>query len=143
MATVRIRTAQEKSPLPDPAGLHDIPSITRMEFSFTSHGQDTGTFVLKGNLIGEADGINITESFMEQIDHGIRHFILDLSSLQHINSSGLGVFITLLTKARKVGGEVALAGPSTYISNLLMITKLNTIFHIHDNVETALASFSG
>lgn len=113
-----------------------------MEFSFKSHTSDTGTFVLSGNLIGETDGINITESFMEQLDHGVRNFVLDLSSLQHINSSGLGVFITLLTKARKVGGEVALAGPSSYIRNLLMITKLNTIFHIHASVEEALTRFA-
>ncbi|RMG61575.1 MAG: anti-sigma factor antagonist [Bacteroidetes bacterium] len=113
-----------------------------MDFSFKAHNAHTGTFHLKGNLIGETDGINITESFMEQLEQGIRNVILDLSELQHINSSGLGVFITLLTKARKVGGEVMLAGPSDYIQNLLMITKLNTIFHIHGSEAEALSSLS-
>ncbi|MCB0494437.1 MAG: STAS domain-containing protein, partial [Cyclobacteriaceae bacterium] len=59
----------------------------------------------------------------------------------HINSSGLGVLITLLTKARKVGGEVVLANPSAYIKNLLLITKLNTIFKIHPNQEKALEAY--
>jgi anti-sigma B factor antagonist len=108
-----------------------------MEFSF-SNQNSVGVFQLKGNLIGETDGVPITESFSEQLGKGITQFVIDLSELQHINSTGLGVLITLLTKARKVGGEVNLANPSDYIKNLLLITKLNTIFKIHSTVDDAL-----
>jgi anti-sigma B factor antagonist len=55
-----------------------------------------------------------------------------------INSSGIGVFITLLTKARKKEGDVVIVNPSSYISNLLMITKLNSIFQIFDSTNEAL-----
>ncbi|MEO0471135.1 MAG: STAS domain-containing protein [Bacteroidota bacterium] len=109
-----------------------------MEFSFNKQSDNIGIYQLKGNLIGETDGVPITESFSEQLDGGTRQFIIDLSELQHINSSGLGVLITLLTKARKVGGEVMLSSPSSYIKNLLLITKLNTIFTIHDTTDVAV-----
>ncbi|GAB4419773.1 MAG: hypothetical protein OHK0039_32530 [Bacteroidia bacterium] len=102
-----------------------------MQFTFQPYAAQIGTFELKGNLIGENDGLHFIEAFMMQLDAGYRYFILDLRELSHINSSGLGVFITLLTKARKSGGEVALAGPSSYVNNLLMITKLHTIFQVH------------
>ncbi|MCB0479746.1 MAG: STAS domain-containing protein, partial [Crocinitomicaceae bacterium] len=80
-------------------------------------------------------------SFSEQLENGMKNFVIDLADLQHINSSGLGVLITLLTKARKVGGEVTLSNPSTYINNLLLITKLNTIFQIHPTKEKAISIY--
>jgi anti-sigma B factor antagonist len=112
-----------------------------MEFSYESVGH-TGIFSLKGNLIGENDGISLAEAFSEKLDDQTKSFVIDLSELQHINSSGLGVLITLLTKARRVGGDVTIANPSDYINNLLVITKLNTIFHIHDTRQEALDSLS-
>ncbi len=111
-----------------------------MEFSFLKK-EDIGIYELKGNLIGETDGIAITESFSDKLEEGLLRFVINLEGLQHINSSGLGVLITLLTKARKVGGELTLANPSSYINNLLLITKLNTIFQIHASIDDAVNSF--
>ena len=111
-----------------------------MEFS-TSTKDQVVIYQLKGNLIGETDGITITESLSEFLEDGSKNFVIDLQDLQHINSSGLGVLITLLTKARKIGGEVTLANPSAYIKNLLLITKLNTIFKIHPTQEDAVNAY--
>lgn len=108
-----------------------------MDFSFSKE-KNVGIYSLKGSLIGESDGMAINDSFAEQIENGILKFIIDLSELKHVNSSGLGVFITLLTKARKKGGELVLTSPSDYIQNLFLITKLNTIFTVHDSVEEAI-----
>ncbi len=112
-----------------------------MEFTFSTSDKHIGVYHLKGNLIGETDGLSITESLNERIQEGFKQFVIDLNELQHINSSGLGVLITLLTKARKVGGEVVLANPSAYIQNLLLITKLNTIFQIHTSTDEAVEAY--
>jgi anti-sigma B factor antagonist len=113
-----------------------------MNFKYTALDEKTGIFNLEGNLIGETDGIPLTESFAEQINNGARNFVMDLTELQHINSSGLGVLITLLTKARKVSGEVLLTNPSEFINNILIITKLNSVFNIFPDTDSALASFN-
>lgn len=110
-----------------------------MEFTY-EQSELAGIFLLKGNLIGENDGIALAEAFAEQLGGDTSIFIIDLGELQHINSSGLGVLITLLTKARKTGGDVLLANPSEYIRNLLVITKLNSIFNIFDSRSEALGS---
>lgn len=109
-----------------------------MKIEFEKKGPITGVFRLHGNMIGETDGMPLAEAFNEQLEDGYLHFILDLSELKHINSSGLGVFITLLTKARKKDGDVVIVNPSQNIRNLLMITKLNSIFFLYDSVEAAL-----
>ncbi|MBX7242588.1 MAG: STAS domain-containing protein [Bacteroidia bacterium] len=99
-------------------------------------------FQLSGRLIGEYDGMTLTETVANLIGEGFNQIIIDLTSLEHINSSGLGVLITLLTKARKTDGELILSNPSSNVSNLLTITKLNTIFRVYPNVEQAVASLS-
>lgn len=111
-----------------------------MNFNFEIKDQ-VGIYALEGNLIGEHDGINITDSFSEQILQGTKNYLIDLSDLKHINSSGLGVLITLLTKARKEGGDLILANPSSYIKNLMVITKLDTIFEIFESAEEGIARF--
>lgn len=109
-----------------------------MKYAYEVLPQNIGLFRLEGNLIGESDGMELTHLLAEELEGGVHNFIIDLSSLQHINSSGLGVFITLLTKARKKDGELLLVRPSSYIYNLLAITKLNNIFTICDSVELAV-----
>lgn len=111
---------------------------------FNSTVQDTTcVFVLTGNLVGENDGMPLADAFNEHMEDGIRHFIIDLSELKHINSSGLGVFITLLTKVRKKGGELVLVNPSEFIKNLLLITKLNSIFNTYESVAAAKTGLAG
>jgi anti-sigma B factor antagonist len=109
-----------------------------MKFEFEPQSAINGVFKLYGSLIGETDGMPLTEAFNEQMENGFLIFILDLSELKHINSSGLGVFITLLTKARKKDGELLLVNPSEGIRKLLLMTKLTAIFKIYDTVAEAL-----
>lgn len=99
-----------------------------------------GVFTLEGNLIGENDGMALTDIFNDQMEDDVLNFVMDLSELKHVNSSGLGVFITLLTKARKKGGELLLVNPSDYIRNLMLITKLSSIFSIYSQVSEAIAT---
>lgn len=114
-----------------------------MQYKYEVSESQVGVYTLEGNLIGENDGMILTNSFNDHIEDGTLNFVMDLSSLQHINSSGLGVFITLLTKARKKGGELFLVNPSEYIRNLMMITKLSSIFSIYDTVEDAFNALKG
>ena len=113
-----------------------------MEFEYTEEDEKAGLYKLSGSLIGEHDGMSLLNHFADRVEEGQHHFVIDLSAIKHINSTGLGVFITLLTKARKKGGEVVLVNPSEYIKNLLLITKLNSIFQIFKNDEEAILSFN-
>jgi anti-sigma B factor antagonist len=90
---------------------------------------------LSGDLIGEDNGVNILDKVNNAIQDEIRTCIVDISKLRYINSSGIGVLITILTKFRNKGGEVYLMKPSETVQKLLVITKLNAIFQIIQNEE--------
>lgn len=92
---------------------------------------------LKGDLIGEDSGVDIIELVNDQIQKGLKLCMVDISELRYINSSGIGVLITILTKFRNKGGEVCLLKPSESVQKLLIITKLNAIFSIAEDEASA------
>lgn len=85
---------------------------------------------LSGDLIGEDSGASVIEVVTDAIQQKALTCVVDISGLRYINSSGIGVLITILTKFRNKGGEVYLMRPSESVQKLLVITKLNAIFQI-------------
>ena len=85
---------------------------------------------LSGDLIGEDTGTTVIEVVNKAISTNVLVCIIDISTLRYINSSGIGMLITILTKFRNKGGDVYLMKPSESVQKLLVITKLNAIFQI-------------
>jgi anti-sigma B factor antagonist len=99
--------------------------------NFTHKIQDNRLLLnLSGDLIGEDNGAAVIEVVTNAIHEKALICIVDISELRYINSSGIGVLITILTKFRNKGGEVYLMRPSESVQKLLVITKLNAIFQI-------------
>ncbi len=106
---------------------------------FTSKEEDGVFFLsLNGNLIGEEAGSGILEAANHAINNKTTLCLIDIENVKYINSSGIGVLITLLTKFRNQEGEVVIVKPSEHVNKLLIITKLTAIFKISDSVEEAL-----
>jgi anti-sigma B factor antagonist len=91
---------------------------------------DTLILRVSGDLIGEDNGTRLVEAVNEALSHKVVSCIVDISDLRYINSSGIGVLITILTKFRNKGGDVYLMRPSENVKKLLAITKLNAIFQV-------------
>ncbi len=85
---------------------------------------------LTGDLIGEDNGAAVIGVVTDALQKKVKTCIVDISGLRYINSSGIGMLITILTKFRNKSGEVYLMKPSESVQKLLVITKLNAIFHI-------------
>lgn len=95
---------------------------------------------LDGDLIGDDNGAKVLEAVSFAIQNNIRTGVVDISGLRYINSSGIGVLITILTKFRNKGGEVYLLKPSESVQKLLVITKLNSIFQIIQSEDEVVKS---
>lgn len=97
---------------------------------------------MEGDLIeaGQADKL------MQDVDDAILNnnirFVIDMGALKYLNSSGLTILIRILTKARKAGGEAVVASVGKRIKELLIITKLNTVFTVADSVEQGIAKIN-
>jgi anti-sigma B factor antagonist len=91
-----------------------------------------------GDLIGENNGPELVELANDAISNGIKKCLLNISEVRYINSSGIGVLITLLTKFRNKNGELYLVNPSEHVNKLLIMTKLQAIFNIAQSEEEVL-----
>jgi anti-sigma B factor antagonist len=93
---------------------------------------------LQGDLIGSPDSQQLVEVVNKNIEESIVLCAVDLSKVRFINSSGIGILVSLLTKFRNRGGEMILINPSEHIRKLLIITKLNAIFTVaEDDAQAA------
>jgi anti-sigma B factor antagonist len=93
---------------------------------------------LEGDMIGGPETQRLMDLANTTIDDALLLSAIDLSSVRFINSSGIGVLVSLLTKFRNRGGELVLINPSEHIRKLLIITKLNAIFTIAEDDTHAI-----
>lgn len=107
-----------------------------MKLSYTQSKDEKAHYLfIEGDLIGDEVGPKLVEIVSDAIQEGTKTFVIDLSKVRYISSSGIGLLITMLTKMRNVGGEVYLTSPSEHVKKLLIITKLNNIFTVFDSIQ--------
>ena len=94
---------------------------------------------LQGDLIEEFRGHRLLEIVNEQVQNQVLLGAIDLSDVRYINSSGIGLLVSVLTKFRNRGGELVIINPSEHSKKLLIATKLYAIFTIADSPESAAA----
>src|SRR5688572_150833 len=110
-----------------------------MVFDFTVSNHNSYAVIgLSGNLIEKGQAISLLEKVDELAKDGCNKWAIDLDKLIYMNSSGLNTLIQLLTKARVSGGEAVLFNMNKKINELILITKLHTLFKIAESQTEAL-----
>lgn len=80
----------------------------------------------------------LKQKVLEELEVGNRKFVIDFANTGYIDSSGLGVLVSLSKKIREQGGELRLAGLNEDLRTLFELTKLDTLFMIADSRDQAL-----
>ena len=96
---------------------------------------------LSGKLMGGPDATAVNDKLHELVEKGQTKVVADLSNVEWMNSSGLGILISGLTTLQNQGGSLKLACVSENIQKLLTITKLDRVLTPYDSVENAVNSF--
>ncbi len=108
-----------------------------------SQKEEYGAVILElsGKIMGGPDASLLNDKLHELIDAGQKRVIADLSQVEWVNSSGLGILIGGLITMRNNGGSLKLARVTDKILNLIKITKLKSVFETFDTIEKAAESF--
>jgi anti-sigma B factor antagonist len=72
---------------------------------------------------------------------GNKKILLNLSEVSYIDSSGLGELVSGFTSVSNGGGTLKLLGLTKRVKDLLQITKLYTVFDVHEEEAHAIRSF--
>jgi anti-sigma B factor antagonist len=73
---------------------------------------------------------------------GDKKILLNLSDVTYIDSSGIGEMVSGYTTVTNHGGVLKLLGLNKRVKDLLQITKLYTVFEVHDDEASAVRSFA-
>src|ERR1700740_3371452 len=76
------------------------------------------------------------------IERQITGIVIDLSHVVYVDSSGLAIFIDALQRVQQYGGRLALAGLQENVRLVFQISKLDKVFKIFDDSQSALAAVS-
>ena len=110
-----------------------------MIFTYNSTNQSTvNVYSLQGELISRDQAVKLLEEIDAAVAKNLNKILLNLTELKYMNSSGLNVIINILTKARKAGGDVAICCVNKKVNELLVITKLSSVFNVCENEEKAI-----
>lgn len=94
---------------------------------------------LNGRLLSKEDAAEVTHVLEQEIEKGNNQVLLNIEKLDFMNSTGINVFISYLTKCRNSGGELVITNVSSKIEQLLVVTKLFSVFTIAENQEEGLS----
>jgi len=78
----------------------------------------------------------------DQLAKGNKRLLLNLGDVSYIDSSGIGELVSGYTAVSNQGGQLKLLNLTKKVHDLLQITKLYTVFDVHDDEAKAIASFS-
>src|SRR5690606_482088 len=83
----------------------------------------------------------LKQKVLDELEGGERKFLIDFANTGYIDSSGLGVLVSLSKKIREQGGELRLSNLNEDLRTLFELTKLDTLFKITDTKAEALEGF--
>jgi len=108
-----------------------------MSHTFLPHKGQIQVLQVK-SLLNEYDNKSIMQEVEKHISGGWNNFILDLSTMDIMNSVGLNFLIFMLKKSKSSGGSFTVANASESILKLLEVTKLKSFFHLEASVDEAM-----
>jgi anti-sigma B factor antagonist len=93
------------------------------------------------DLEGEVDVYTaplLRQQIMDQVDGGVKNLIVNLTKVEYLDSTGLGILIGGVKRLKEQGGSLKLVGPSARITRIFEITGLNKIFDVYASEAEAL-----
>jgi anti-sigma B factor antagonist len=92
--------------------------------------------------LNQGGDVLLKDKVQSLLQQGHRKLVLDLGNVSYVDSAGLGQLVQIHATAKNKGGALRLANVTKRLKDLLVVTKLVTIFDSYDSEAEAVASFS-
>lgn len=107
-----------------------------MAFSVSREGEFAVVDVVGQLIVGNRQ--ELKQKVLDELEGGARRFLVDFTGAAYIDSSGLGILVSLSKKIREAGGELRLSSLNEDLRTLFELTKLDTLFRIADSRQEGL-----
>lgn len=98
------------------------------------------------SVTGELDvatAPGLRNQIVKLASNGTSKLLLDLSGVEFLDSTGLGVIIGALKRLKGLGGELRLCGGEPGIRRVFELTGLDKILHLYDTADAAISDTAG
>ena len=103
---------------------------------------DVSVMDVSGRItLGEGSS-TLRDSMRDMVAKGQKKILLNLGDVSYIDSSGIGELVSGFTTVANQGGQLKLLNLTKRVKDLLQITKLYTVFEVHDDEAAAIRSFA-
>ncbi len=102
---------------------------------------DVSVIDVKGELTAFAEGV-LMDAYNQASDGRVRAIILNFEGLEYMNSSGIGLLVTLLIRVNREKQRLLTYGLSEHYRNIFQITRLDDAIGIYDSEEEAVRAAS-
>ena len=92
---------------------------------------------VKGELNAFAEGV-LMQAYDQASDGRVRAIVLNFEGLEYMNSSGIGLLVTLLIRVNREKQRLLTYGLSEHYRNIFQITRLDDAITIYDSEEAAV-----
>jgi len=111
-----------------------MKAVTRQVDSVT-------VFDISGRITLGEGCTQLRELIRSHLSKGSKKMLLNLADVTYIDSSGIGELVSAFTAVSNQGGQLKLLNLTKKVHDLLQITKLLTVFDVHDDEAKAITSF--
>lgn len=111
-----------------------------MDLTLTTNEVDGATIITVGGEIDVYTAPKLRDKLSELVDAGVYDIIVDMESVEFLDSTGLGVLVGGLKKVRAHEGSLQLICTQERLLKIFRITGLAKVFVIHDSADGALAA---
>ena len=91
--------------------------------------------------LNKGGDVLLKDKVQSLIQQGQKNILLDLSGVSYVDSAGLGELVQAYATTKNRGGALKLLSVTKRLKDLLVVTKLLTVFDTYDTEADALASF--
>lgn len=103
---------------------------------------DVTVITVNGDITLNAGGdVLLKDKIQSLLQQGQKKLVLDLGGVSYVDSAGLGQLVQIHATTKNNGGALRLANVTKRLKDLLVVTKLVTVFDSYDSQADALASF--
>lgn len=116
-------------------------SQAQVRMSARKAGEKAAIIDIEGELTASAEGV-LMDAYNQASQGGTRAIILNFEGLEYMNSSGIGLLVTLLIRINREKQRLLTYGLSEHYQNIFQITRLDDAISIYDTEEEAVRAAS-
>ena len=102
-------------------------------------GEDIGVITITGEVTGFAENV-MMDAYRSIVDSGRTKIIMNFKDMEYMNSSGIGLLVTIMIRASRSDHQLAAVELRSHFRRVFGLTRLQEVMPVYDSEDEAVAA---